>query len=228
MANQTNVNGNGTSTTQNKPLYNRGFITRDKADVEGRSAKGNCLELWVNQATQKTVQSTGDVVLELNMNGKFNNNNGVDYTLGKDVYANDEGLMYVQATAWNVNKDRLIKLNIRKGFLLRIYGVFEKEVFARNDGSQGASVRVKNIQQFEVVQWPKDGQNGNGNNAGNNTPASTPAPAAPTTPTNSTPVQNTAPANTAPATPEPPEPTTPNSATSVPSTPAGTEVEVPF
>ena len=128
---------NNTTTTDNQPRYDRGKITRENAQVEGRSAKNQSLELWVNKVETKTIQSTGDVVLELGLNGHFNQNNGVDYTLGKDVYSDDKGLLYVHATAWNVNKDSMLKLYVRKGFKLRIYGVYEKEVFTRPDGSIG-------------------------------------------------------------------------------------------
>lgn len=230
----------------NRPMFNRGFITREKgAANEGCSAKGNSLELWVVNATQKTVSSTGEVVLEMNTNGHFNSYNGIDYTLGKDVYSDDSGLIWVACTAWGVVKDRLIKLNMRKGYRLRIYGVFQKETYPRNDGTTGVKVVCKNVQNFEVVGWPKD-ENNNGQNNGNGNnvaPAPAPAPApvpAPTVPVNQTlvtgqpqptqsptptvPVGNTTPTPTVPVTP------TQNQAptTQTPVAPSNTEVEVPF
>lgn len=228
----------------NKPMFNRGFITREKgATNEGCSAKGNSLELWVVNAIQKTVPSTGEVILEMNTNGHFNSYNGIDYTLGKDVYADDSGLIWVTCSAWGVVKDRLIKLNMRKGYRLRIYGVFQKETYPRNDGTTGVKVVCKNVQNFEVVSWPKDeNNNGQNNSDGNNVapaptaPATAPTPAPvnqtpvaaqpqPTqSPTPTVPVDNTTPTQTAPVTP------TQNQAptTQTPVAPSNTEVEVPF
>ena len=178
---------NTTNATQDVPRYDRGFMTREKSDVEGRSAKANSLELWINKVETKTVQSTGDVVLEMNCSGHFNQNNGVDYTLGKDVYADDKGLIWIKATAWSKTKDRLLKLNVRKGFKLKLYGVFEKETYTAQDGSIRVNVVCKNVQQFEVVVWPKAPQDASA-------PAQQTAPA---------PAQQTAPAPAPQAAPAP-------------------------
>lgn len=226
----------------NRPMFNRGFITRaNGATTEGCSARGNSLELWINTAVQKTVASTGEVVLELNTSGHFNSYNGIDYTLGKDVYADDTGLIWINCTAWGVVKDRLIKLDVRKGFRLRIYGVFQKETYQRTDGTQGIKVVCKSIQNFEVVAWPKDGNNASqpANNNGSVATSQPQAPVAPA-PTPATNVQPTQPVQTAPVqaaaptpaptptpTPTPaPTPTAPVDATPV--APSNTEVEVPF
>ena len=137
----------------NNVKFERGYLERVDAKTEGKAI--GSLELWVNKVEQSTTPS-GEIVLNLNTNGHFSKIQGIDYALGADAYSGENGLMYVQCTAWSMVKDRLIKLNVRKGFKLRIYGTFEKETYQANDGTPRTAVRVKAIKQFEVDVWPKD------------------------------------------------------------------------
>ena len=109
----------------NKVYYNRGYLFRKKDDPVGVSGECNTLELYVYDVKDKTTR-TGDEIIELSCSGNFNKNNGIDYVLGDDVYADKEkGLLFITCSAWDIKKDRLKKLNIRKGFVLLIHGKFE-------------------------------------------------------------------------------------------------------
>lgn len=181
----------------NKVYYNRGYLFRKKDDPVGVSGECNTLELYVYDVKNKTTR-TGDEIIELSCSGNFNKNNGIDYVLGDDVYTDKEkGLLFITCSAWDIKKDRLKKLNIRKGFVLLIHGKFERQEYTRQDNSKGVSVVCKNIKNFDVLKFPNDGQTA--------TPASAtqpaqeaPAPAPATSTMNApvapqTPVGNTAP-----------------------------------
>lgn len=181
----------------NKVYYNRGYLFRKKDGPVGVSGECNTLELYVYDVKDKTIR-TGDEIIELSCSGNFNKNNGIDYVLGDDVYTDKEkGLLFITCSAWDIKKDRLKKLNIRKGFVLLIHGKFERQEYTRQDNSKGVSVVCKNIKHFDVLKFPNDGQTA--------TPASAtqpaqeaPAPAPATSTMNApvapqTPVGNTAP-----------------------------------
>ncbi len=159
-----------------KVYYNRGYLFRKKDDPVGMSSGENdALELYVYDVKKKTT-TTGNEIIELSCSGNFNKNNGIDYVLGEDVYTDkDKGLVFVTCTAWDIKRERLEKLNIRKGFVLLIHGKFEKQTYTRNDGTQGTSVVCKNIKQFFIMKYPNDNQNGSAPAASGN---ATPAPAA--------------------------------------------------
>lgn len=190
-----NVNQNQTQSNGGRVYYNKGYLYRGSNDPVGVSGKSDSLELYVYDVKTATTQ-TNETVLELSTSGHFSRNNGIDYVLGEDAYADKtNGLMYVRCTAWGAKKDRLLQLNIRKGFVLRIYGKFEKQTFTRQDGTQGSAVVCKNIQQFEIVVYPKD------NNGGTSAPApaqTAPAPQPMNPPVQPTPAPATAPAPQAP------------------------------
>lgn len=195
-----------------KVYYNRGYLFRKKDDPVGVSGENDALELYVYDVTKKTT-ATGSEILELSCSGNFNKNNGIDYVLGEDVYADkDKGLVFVTCTAWDIKRERLEKLNIRKGFVLLVHGKFEKQAFTRKDGTPGVAVACKNIKQFFIMRYPNDGQTA---------PATGSAPASQQTQTQAAP----APAPSAPAM-NPPE---------APQTPVGntapidaSDVQVPF
>lgn len=207
----TNTNGNGNG----KVYYNKGYLFRGSQDPVGVSGKSDSLELYVYDVKQTTVSGTGEPVLELSTSGHFNRNNGIDYVLGEDAYSDrSNGLIYIKCTAWGAKKDRLLQLNVRKGFVLRIYGKFEKQTFTRQDGTPGTAVVCKNVQQFEIIVWPKD------ENGGTQIPAPAPAPQGSVAP---------APAPAAPMNPPTqaaPAPVPQNSAT--PTTGSNADINIPF
>ena len=166
-----------------KKYFNNGYLMRKSSEAVGMGT--GSLDLWVNKVETKTIPSTGDVVLELSTSGTFNNNNNIGYCLGDDVYANNEGLMYVNVTAWGPKKDRLLKLNVGQGFRLTVYGEFKKETYTGNDGTPKTKVVCKDMKQFEVSHFP---QNQNGTQAAP-TQAAQPAPAPAPAPAQAAPVQ---------------------------------------
>lgn len=184
----------------NKIYYNRGYLFRKKDDPVGVSGECNSLELYVYDVKDKTTK-TGDEVLELSCSGNFSKNNGIDYVLGDDVYTDKEkGLVFITCSAWDIKKDRLKKLNVRKGFVLLIHGKFERQEYTRQDGSKGVSVVCKNVKAFDVVRFPNDGQTAapaqNATQPTQAQPAPAPAPSAPAMNppvAPQTPVGNTAP-----------------------------------
>lgn len=175
-----------------KVYYNRGYLFRKKDDPVGVSGENDSLELYVYGVNDK-VTTTGQQILELQCSGNFNKNNGIDYVLGEDVYSDkDKGLVFITCSAWDMKRERLQKLNVRKGFVLLVYGKFEKQTYTRQDGSQGVSVVCKNVKNFFITKYPNDGQGGNTAPAQSNS-APAPAPAA-QAPTQNTPAPAPAPA----------------------------------
>ena len=101
----------------NKVYYNRGYLFRKKDDPVGVSGECNTLELYVYDVKDKTTR-TGDEIIELSCSGNFNKNNGIDYVLGDDVYADKEkGLLFITCSAWDIKKDRSILVRT----ILRVY-----------------------------------------------------------------------------------------------------------
>lgn len=190
-----------------KVYYNRGYLFRKKDDPVGVSGENDSLELYVYGVNDK-VTSTGQEILELSCSGNFNKNNGIDYVLGEDVYSDkDKGLVFITCSAWDMKRDRLKKLNVRKGFVLLVYGKFEKQTFTRSDGTPGVSVVCKNVKNFFITKYPNDGQGGNvapatpapASTQSQSAPAPAPAPAAPATNAMNPPVPDSQPTgNTAP------------------------------
>lgn len=141
---------------QQQIRYNEGWIGRS-SDVAGEGI--GCLDLWVGKDGLQVKQlPTGDEVGEMLMNGHFAGPSGVKYALGEDILG-DDGVIFVRASFWNYQLERIKKLTISHGMRMRIYGKFVVETYPRQDGTTGKAVKV-NVQNF-VFSYNPNRENGN-------------------------------------------------------------------
>ena len=138
----------------NKVRFNEGWI--GKVGTETGEGIG-CLDLWVGKdGLQVRPLPTGEEVGEINMNGHFAGPSGIKYALGDGILGED-GVLFVRASFWNYQLERIKKLNVTHGMRMRIYGKFVLEKFTRKDGTTGTSVRV-NVQNFVFSYNPNRGE----------------------------------------------------------------------
>lgn len=154
-----------TNTATTEKRYNEGWI--GKVGAEAGSGQG-CLDLWVGK-DGLNIRSLPDgrEVGEVNMNGHFAGPSGVKFALGEDILG-DDGVLFVRATFWDYQLERLKKLNVSHGMKMRIYGKFYVETYPRQDGTTGKSVKV-NVANYTVSYFPKRDENAVGATADTST-----------------------------------------------------------
>lgn len=185
---------------------NMGVLSRKQGTTAPGVAEGGLIA-YVSKVEEKQAKS-GDKFLSINCYGYYNNNHGVDWALGKEVYSNDKGLMYFTFTVSGPQMDRTNKLGLGEGHMILVNGEFKTEKYTKNDGSEGVAVRCTARGGYQVVGWPNSGS------------------ATPTTPTPATPASTPTPAPT-PAPVADPTPVAP--ANPAPATPVSTpDIQVPF
>lgn len=142
-------------TNAKKNNMNRGYIERHDPKTPGEAI--GSLELWINSVGTPRSVSTKDGatrnVIDLSTSGHFAKYNGIEYALGPDVFSDKEGLLFVRVAMFDALQERVQKLNLKKGTLVRFYGVFKRNEYTAKDGSKRVSVDAI-AHQIEIV-WRK-------------------------------------------------------------------------
>jgi single-stranded DNA-binding protein len=153
---------------EHKLTYQDGYLVRGDSSKAGRSAKNNSLVGHIYDIVEGTSSTTGKQFATVKCWGFYNNEeNGIDYVLGNDVYAIDSQTgkvskkIFWEATAWDEQRNIVLnKLRLGKGFDARIYGMFEKNEYTNAQGEKRNTVRVRGINKVDVVKWPSNWQKG--------------------------------------------------------------------